>query len=120
MLLGSVHDWTAFKESHFGLNPGNYLDAGQYILGDSGYRLLGWILIPYGGVDLDSHENSEFNAWISSLRVVIEHVNGILKSRWSSLNGIRIQIKVKEHLKNVIEWIQCCCTYIFSSKMRIL
>jgi tRNA U34 5-carboxymethylaminomethyl modifying GTPase MnmE/TrmE len=40
--------------------------------------------------------------------VAIEHANGILKARWSSLKGIRIQVKKREDFKQVCEHIVVC------------
>ena len=86
------------------------MSRGEYILGDSGYRLLGWLLTPYSGQEVGHADNMQFNGWISGLRVKVEHVNGILKSRWTSLNGIRTQNRVRNQIKHTVDWIQACCT----------
>ena len=41
----------------------------------------------------------------SSARCIIEQVNGILKNRFSSLKGIRTQVKKKEDFKKVNDHI---------------
>lgn len=48
-----------------------------------------------------------FNLIFSSERVVIEHVMGLLKNRWSSLRGIRTQLRKKGDLKKINRWILC-------------
>ena len=38
----------------------------------------------------------------------IEHVNGIVKARWMSLKGIRIQVKEKRDFKRVCNHVEVC------------
>ena len=42
---------------------------------------------------MNNSDNSLYNEHISSMRVRVEHLNGIIKGRWSSLRGISTQIK---------------------------
>ena len=49
-----------------------------------------------------------FNEFFSSARVIIEHVNGILKGRFSSLRGIRTQIKTEKDFKIVNTHVLVC------------
>jgi len=44
----------------------------------------------------------------SSARVIIEHVNGMLKARFASLKGIRIQVRVVEDFQRINDWITVC------------
>lgn len=44
------------------------------------------------------------------MRVVIEHVNGILKSRFSCLRGIRTQIRKPKDLKIILDMIAAIFT----------
>jgi hypothetical protein len=68
------------------------------------------MLIPFKGNELYVPGNEQFNADISRFRVIIEHLNGILKGRWASLNGIRTQIRKKEDCKKVNDWVRACLT----------
>lgn len=79
-------------------------------MGDSGYPISKWLLAPYRSPKSSIPRNAVFNERISSARVVIEHTNGVLKMRWSSLQGLRHQIREKHHVQNVVDWIRCCCT----------
>lgn len=45
---------------------------------------------------------------MSVARTKIEHTNGILKNRWSSLKCIPTQIQVADDIEKVNEWIVCC------------
>ena len=58
---------------------------------------LRWVCTPYRQPLASKPRNKMFNELYSSARVTIEHVNGILKSRFSSLRGLRIQ--VNQYLK---------------------
>ena len=53
-------------------------------------------------------DNIMFNAQFSSGRVIVEHTLGVLKSRFSSLRGLRTQIRDKGDFKKVNRWI-CVC-----------
>jgi hypothetical protein len=49
-----------------------------------------------------------FNVGFSSARVIIEHVNGILKSRFASLKCLSTQIREKKDFQLVNKWILVC------------
>ncbi len=90
---GSVYDSTVFSHSNMYKNQEGYFSGLEFLIGDSGYTLSKRMLIPYIGQAALKDDNARFNEYISSMRVVIEHTNGILKNRWSSLKGIRTQLK---------------------------
>ena len=52
--------------------------------------------------------NKLFNELYSKGRCLIEHLNGILKARWMSLKGLRIQVKKKEDFAKVNKHIVVC------------
>ena len=64
--------------------------------------------MPFKAPDADRPHNNLFNELFSRARVVIEHVNGMLKMRWMSLKGIRIQVKEEKDFKAVCEHIIVC------------
>lgn len=53
-------------------------------MGDSAYGSSQYMLVPYSGQIADTPDNVKFNERFSAGRVIIEHVMGLLKSRWSS------------------------------------
>ncbi|OWZ15456.1 hypothetical protein PHMEG_00010886 [Phytophthora megakarya] len=53
-------------------------------------------------------DNACFNTIISSARVVNENCIGTLKNRWSSLYGVRTQIKAKRDFESVNNYILLC------------
>jgi hypothetical protein len=103
-----VHDKRVFDTMPLNNSPELFFADGEFILGDSAYVLSQYMLMPYTGEDASSRENVEFNQVFSGARVIIEHVMGLLKGRWSSLRGIRIQIKTKADFVRVNRWILCC------------
>lgn len=105
---GTVYDNTVFCKTKLARNPLRYFCGGQYILADSGYSLKSFVVTPYRQPLADIPENRVFNEYFSSARVIIEHVNGILKGRFSSLRGIRTQIREDKDFKLVNEHILVC------------
>jgi hypothetical protein len=81
---------------------------GEFLIADSGYAASGHLFVPYRQPYASLVHNKVFNKLFSSGREVIEHVNGILKNRFSSLRELRTQIKAKEDFKRVNEWISVC------------
>ena len=63
-------------------------------------------MIPYRNPQ--ESEKLEFNSKVSSARIIVEHVMGILKGRWGSLRGLRLKIKDREDTKKANNWIICC------------
>lgn len=106
---GSVHDQTAFSQSKLFLRPSSAFSPGEFLLGDSGYALSNRMLTPYRSPAANHPDNQFFNVRVSSARVKIEHVNGILKNRFSSLKEIRLQVKTCQDFKRINNWITACC-----------
>ena len=66
--------------------------------------LVGYLRQPAASIP----HNEVFNELFSPARQVIEHVNGILKGRFQSLKGIRVEIKTAHDLNFFCEWILVC------------
>ena len=105
---GSVFDSTVFGESPLFQQPDKFFSEFQYILGDAGYGSTAFICTPFRNPAAQIAENSLFNELFSSARVIIEHVNGILKGRFQSLKGVRILIKEKSDFEKMNNWILVC------------
>ena len=102
---GTVYDSNVFSKCRIAKNPTAYLSPGEYIIGDAGYALLWYFCTPFRQPSASLPHNKVFNELFSSCRCIIEHVNGILKNRFSSLKGIRIQVKKKEDFKKLNDHI---------------
>jgi hypothetical protein len=105
---GSVFDATVLGQSAMGRRPADFFSNGEFLLADAGYSGSWWCCTPYRNPQAQLPINSEFNELFSSARVKIEHVNGILKGRFSSLKGLRIQVKKAKHFEDVNRWIVVC------------
>jgi hypothetical protein len=105
---GSVYDATVFSQSHLSLHPEQYFSPGEFLIADAGYGGTSFLCTPYRQPAASLPHNSVFNELFSSGRIVIEHVNGIVKGRWCSLRGIRIQVKTVEDFNRINEWISVC------------
>ena len=98
---GSVYDSTVFADTKLFQNAEHYFSDHEFLLGDSGYTASLRMLTPYRNPQAQIEENAEFNLIFSSARVVVEHVMGLLKSRWSFLRGIRTQFRETKDLEDI-------------------
>jgi hypothetical protein len=110
---GSVSDSTVFKDSDIYKFPEHHFSpttetSFEYLIADAGFASESWLCTPYRQPAASIPHNKIFNELFSSARVVIEHVNGILKSRWSSLRGIRNQMIKREDFETVNKHIVVC------------
>ena len=88
------------------MHPEIFFSEDEYIMGDSAYPLSKHMLCPYKAHGDIPNDNLAFNLHFSGVRVIIEHVMGLLKARWSSLRGIRMQFRKKSDLKDINNWIR--------------
>jgi len=94
-------DWCRYPGQHFSLL--------EYLLGDKGMHHTARVVGPYKGAAGDKRPNKNFNFQLSRLRVVSEHVIGMLKGRWMSLRELRVSIGSEGDFKEAMEWILACC-----------
>jgi len=116
---GSCHDRRIFETmSHF-THPQDKFANGEFLLGDSAYGLTPYMLVPYIGRHAQQPENAAFNIHFSAGRVLVEHTIGILKSRFTSLKGLRTQIRERKDFKLINDWIvSCLVLHNFVTSMR--
>lgn len=79
---GSANDKQLYNLSSFKANITRILPLNYHILGDAGYKLETYLLIPYPITDCMSHEEKHYNYVHSRTRIVIERTFGILKARF--------------------------------------
>ena len=103
----SNHDSSVFSRSTIFHQPSRYFSPGEYLIGDGGYAISPQLITPYKGRQVLQNAESQFNEVLSSARVTVEHVNGILKGRWQSLRGLRLVCKKKEDIQFICDWITC-------------
>jgi hypothetical protein len=108
---GCTHDARVFENSALARAPEEFFAGSQYLLADSAYPSTATTVpcfkkLPNQGL---SAEKLRFNAKVSRIRVRVEHCIGVLKARFQSLKGLRVQIANKAHLKRCAYWIMACC-----------
>lgn len=84
------------------LSPGEEL--GEYIVGDSGFPLMPWLLTPYPGKDLEETQ-TEFNRRHYATRLVAERALARLKDMWKIIQGVMWKPD-KSRLPRII--LVCC------------
>lgn len=81
----------------------NDVEVPLLILGDPAYPLLPWLLKPYTGRNL-APANESFNAYLSSVRIVVENAFGKLKERWRIIGK-----KIDARIDLAPQIIATCC-----------
>jgi len=105
---GSVFDNDIWKQSKVYKTPELYFSQNEFTLSDAGFACTLTNCAPYRQPAASVPINQQFNHHFSVGRVIIEHVNGLLKARWASLKGITTQIRRKKDIKLVVDWTLCC------------
>jgi len=106
---GSVHDQRIYSNSIISRLPGNYFSDKEYLLGDSAYLNSAFMVSAYkkygGQVALTTGQNF-FNDLLSSPCSTAEHTIGILKARFPFLRQIRVRIRGKNSMKELIRVVK--------------
>ncbi|GAB2235059.1 hypothetical protein Droror1_Dr00004338 [Drosera rotundifolia] len=63
-------------------------EVGEYIVGDSGFPLLPWLITPYTGKDLEDDSKAEFNRRHFATRMVAQRALTRLKEMWKIMDGV--------------------------------
>ncbi|XP_062576534.1 putative nuclease HARBI1 [Saccostrea cucullata] len=82
---GSTHDATVLRSSELFQQAENLIPRGYYILGDSAFPLLSWMVTPFRDYGNLSRDQRLFNTCHWKTRQVIERCFGLLKSRFRRL-----------------------------------
>lgn len=84
---GSIHDARLLRKSklHTKLMEDKTPMYGCYLLGDSAYPSLDWLVPPFKDNGRVTPTQKRFNKLHSSHRIVVEHGFGLLKGRWRRL-----------------------------------
>ena len=75
---GKVHDTRVFKNSPL-FERGEEMCRMGYLLGDGGYPVLPWLLTPLRFTGNLTPTQKKYNSTMSSIRVTVERVFGLLK-----------------------------------------
>ncbi|CAG8664161.1 6218_t:CDS:1, partial [Dentiscutata heterogama] len=92
----SVHNAKVFKYSYLYRNNNLFCKNEDYLLGDSAYSLLTWIITPFKDPQgPDTQKQKYYNTVHSKTRVVIEQAFGRLKARFSFLKCMKLKDTMK-------------------------
>ncbi|KAH7942015.1 hypothetical protein HPB49_019842 [Dermacentor silvarum] len=101
---GSDHDayiWrTTWLRRRF--QEGHIAKAGEHLLGDNGYPLEPWLLTPVPGHPPTHIAEGRYNTAHASMRSVVEHCIGLLKSRFRCLQRYRALHYEPDRAANII------------------
>ncbi|KAJ8928842.1 hypothetical protein NQ314_018539 [Rhamnusium bicolor] len=100
---GSIHDARVFRNSHV-IDNMRALPNGRWVLGDSAYPCLKFLLTAYRDNGYLSNEQTKYNKVFSSTRIYIEHVFGILKQRFRQLYHLKLR-----NISLIVKIIKACC-----------
>lgn len=102
-VTGSWHDSRLLANSAIGREPRRFIAPGEYLVGDTGYACLPWLLTPFKLPELTSLARRRYNKCISSMRVTVENAFGRLKSRFPLLRLYNMDVNSAEQV------IKACC-----------
>lgn len=105
---GSVHDSRVFHAMSLHTSRERYFKPEEYLLADNGYPCYPHIIVPFKKPAANLRENRRFNFALSNMRVRVEHAIGILKSRFMSLRGLRMNLYRRSHIVRAVEWVKAC------------
>ncbi|XP_039302174.1 putative nuclease HARBI1 [Solenopsis invicta] len=100
---GSVHDARVFRESHL-YECLQDICLSSYIVGDSAYPCLEYLMVPYRDNGHLTRAQRNFNSRLSSCRVVVENAFGILKQRFRQLYHFKLR-----NIVRMVQIIHACC-----------
>jgi len=106
---GSVHDAKVYASSPVLSLVHTYFSPDEYILGDSAYPNSNTLIVPFRR-KLGGHPPNQrkFNRQLAGQRVAVEHTIGILKGRFQSLQGLRVNVNKALGHRKVCNWIEAC------------
>jgi len=85
---GSSNDQSVFNRSIFAQDlPDLLKDTEYHVLGDAGYKILHYLLVPYEITSVMSRADATYNYKHSKTRIVVEMAIGLLKGRFRRLKS---------------------------------
>lgn len=106
---GTAADSTIFSATAIAQSPSDYVSLGeQFVFADLGFKRENYVITPFKGAAGELKHNALFNKAQRSGRCRIEHVNGQLKARFSSLRLMPIDINGKEDVQHAHYWVRAC------------
>lgn len=103
---GSLHDSRVLRRSElYRKADADIFPNGTFLIGDSAYPSLEWLVPPFRDNGSLSDAQNVFNYKHSATRIVVEHAIGLLKTRFRRLLHFTEQVNIN-HVKNLVS---CAC-----------
>ena len=102
---GSVHDARVFRTSDIYNMAEQLCTPNYYVLGDSAYPCLPWLMVPYRNNGHLTQQQRIFNTILSKTRVTIENAYALLKGRFRRLRDCLD----RDNVQMISETIVACC-----------
>jgi len=108
---GCVHDNRVWRNCDVYKNPEQYFSPGEYLLSDSALNPSMYIVPAFKALPkVPLSENQQFfNRQLAKGRIRIEHVNGLLKSRFPILKCMNVKIEREIDVLKVLRILMACC-----------
>jgi len=106
---GAASDTLVQRHAAWHRRPDRHFSPDEYVFGEKGMLYSARVVGPHKGGDAETPDNRNFEWQLPRLRVVSEHTIGILKSRWSSLRDLRLQLWSSDDVVFAFEWCVVCC-----------
>jgi hypothetical protein len=90
---GSVQDVKCLEKSALHAQRDKAVKGGLCLAGDKGFVPTMYVMTPYEGAEADEEPKALYNEQHKKGRVVVERLNGILKTQFMSLRGMRIAVR---------------------------
>jgi len=107
----NVHDQRVWRNTIIAKNPLTYFSPREYILSDSALAPSNYVVPSFKAPPMTSlpEDQEHFNKHLASVRIKIEHVNGLLKGRFPILKNMNINIKKDKDVMKVVRVFMACC-----------
>nr|XP_054934389.1 putative nuclease HARBI1 [Dermacentor andersoni] len=99
---GSCHDSWVWQRNPLRARLAAQLQPGEYLLGDSGYPLEPWLLVPVPGSHAGTSSEGHYNQEHASMRNVVERCIGVLKSKFRCLQRFRTLLYSPDRAARII------------------
>nr|XP_054931574.1 putative nuclease HARBI1 [Dermacentor andersoni] len=99
---GSCHDSWVWQHNLLRASLAAQLQPGKYLLGDSGYPLEPWLLVPLPGSHAGTTSEGHYNREHASMRNVVERCIGVLKSKFRCLQRFKTLLYSPDRAARII------------------
>ncbi|XP_050023121.1 putative nuclease HARBI1 [Dermacentor andersoni] len=99
---GSCHDSWVWQLNPLRARLAAQLQPGEYLLGDSGYPLEPWLLVPVPGSHAGTTSESHYNREHASMHNVVERCIRLLKSKFRCLRHFRTLLYSPDRAARII------------------